>query len=52
MCSPLAAGACQSVRLKFVALSTGTLWIEELQLVDLDTGRETRLRRVLTVVAS
>ncbi|ORY77627.1 TRAPP trafficking subunit Trs65-domain-containing protein [Leucosporidium creatinivorum] len=47
---PLAPNTCASVRLRFLAIRPGAHTLEELRLVDLGTGLETRLRNPLSVV--
>jgi hypothetical protein len=48
--SPLAPNTCASVRLRFLAIRPGAHTLDELRLVDLGTGLETRLRNPLSVV--
>lgn len=49
-CRPILPGTCQSIRMRFLAVSAGVHPLDELRLVDMEDGTETRLRRPLTVV--
>lgn len=46
---PLAPNSCASVRLRFLAMRPGSHALEDLRLVDVGTGLETRLRQPLWV---
>ena len=47
---PLAPQSCQSVRLRFLAVRPGAHTLEQLRIVDLATGCETRLENPLQIV--
>jgi hypothetical protein len=48
--SPLAPNSCASVGIRFLAIRPGSHVVEQLRLVDLSDGSETRLSRPLWVV--
>lgn len=47
---PLQPGTCQSARIKFLALGPGVHSVGELEITDMTTGQQTRLRNVLNLV--
>lgn len=47
---PLTSNTCASVRMRFLAVRPGCHVLDELRLVDLATGLETRLEQPLTVI--
>lgn len=47
---PLAPNTCASVRMRFLAVRPGVHTLDELRLVDLATGRETKLKKPLAIV--